>query len=111
MTTIPSFRKNLWSRHCLPSARELVRSKVVSLTAPLSTKDIYNLTLKQTAIQLVSHESAAEHPTIMPGMKIQPSTRPPHPEHPIRSLQRVDTDIGRTQSHNAGIRREWCSRS
>ncbi|KAG1831008.1 hypothetical protein EV424DRAFT_211654 [Suillus variegatus] len=83
MTTIPSFRKNLWSHHCLPSARELVRSIVVSSTAPLLTKDIYNLALKQTAIQLVSHESAPEHPTIMPGMKSQLSTRPPHPEHPV----------------------------
>ncbi|KAG1853598.1 hypothetical protein C8R48DRAFT_723111, partial [Suillus tomentosus] len=76
MTTIPSFRKNLWSRHCLPSARELVCSIV----------DVYNLALKQTAIQLVSHESAPEHPTIMPGMKGQPSTRPTHPEHLVRSL-------------------------
>jgi hypothetical protein len=93
MAAIPSFRKNLWPRHCLPSARELVCSIVVSSTTPLSTKDIYNLALKQTAIQLVTDESPEhnvpkkEHPTIVRGIKRQPSTRPPHPEHPVRSLQ------------------------
>ncbi|KAG1871388.1 hypothetical protein F4604DRAFT_1769337 [Suillus subluteus] len=93
MATIPSFRKNLWPRHCLPSARELVRSIVASSTTPLSTKDIYNLALKQTAIQIVSDKSPEhnvpkkEHPTIVRGITRQPSTRPPHPEHPVRSLQ------------------------
>ncbi|KAG1744306.1 hypothetical protein EDB19DRAFT_1849700 [Suillus lakei] len=93
MAAIPSFRKNLWPRHCLPSARELVRGIVVSSTTPLSTKDIYNLALKQTAIQLVSNElpehnvPKKEYPTIVRGITRQPSTRPPHPEHPVRSLQ------------------------
>ncbi|KAG1881929.1 hypothetical protein C8R48DRAFT_682777 [Suillus tomentosus] len=94
MATISSFRKNLWPRHCLPSARELVRSIVVSSTTPLSTKDIYNLALKQKAIQPVSDASAPqhnvpkkEHPTVVRGMTRQPPTRPPHPEHPVRSLQ------------------------
>jgi hypothetical protein len=93
MAPVPSFRKNLWPRHCLPSARELVRSIVVSSATPLSTKDIYSLALKQTAIQPVSNESPEhnvpkkEHPTIVRGITRQPSTRPPHPEHPVRSLQ------------------------
>ncbi|KAG2140592.1 hypothetical protein DEU56DRAFT_900808 [Suillus clintonianus] len=93
MAAIPSFRRNLWPRHCLPSARDLVRSIVVSSKSPLSTKDIYHLALKQTAIQLVSDESPEhnvpkkEHPTIVRGMLKQPSTRPPHPEHAVRSLQ------------------------
>ncbi|KIK40669.1 hypothetical protein CY34DRAFT_86839 [Suillus luteus UH-Slu-Lm8-n1] len=93
MAAIPSFRKNLWPRHCLPSAREIVRSIVVSSKTPLSTKDIYNLALKHTTIQLVTDESPEhnvpkkEHPTIVRGIKRQPSTRPPHPEHPVRSLQ------------------------
>jgi hypothetical protein len=112
MAAIPSFRKNLWPRHCLPSARELVRSIVVSSATPLSTKDIYNLALKQTAIQPVSNESPEhnvpkkEHPTIVRGITRQPSTRPPHPEHPVRSLQWVVIDIGygrRTQSYITGI--------
>ncbi|KAG2078349.1 hypothetical protein BDR04DRAFT_1041268 [Suillus decipiens] len=94
MAAIPSFRKNLWPRHCLPSARELVHNIVISSKTPLSTKDIYNLALKQTAIQLVSDESGPqhnvpkkEHPSIVRGITRQPSTRPPHPEHAIRSLQ------------------------
>ncbi|KAG1859111.1 hypothetical protein C8R48DRAFT_714579 [Suillus tomentosus] len=84
MATISSFRKKL----------ALVCSIVVSSTTPLSTKDIYNLALKQKAIQLVSDASAPqhnmpkkEHPTVVRGMTRQPSTRPPHLEHPVQSLQ------------------------
>ncbi|KAG0707208.1 hypothetical protein DFH29DRAFT_1076467 [Suillus ampliporus] len=91
MAAIP--RKQLWPRHCLPSARELVRSVIVSSTTPLSTKDIYNLAVKQIGIQPISDQSPeysvpkTEHPTIVRGFTRQPSTRPPHPEHPVRSLQ------------------------
>ncbi|OAX40448.1 hypothetical protein K503DRAFT_855324 [Rhizopogon vinicolor AM-OR11-026] len=93
MAAIPSFRKNLWPRHCLPSARELVRSIIVSSTTPLSTKDIYHLAVKKTGIQPVSDElpehnvPKRESPTTVRGITRQPSTRPPHPEHPVRSLQ------------------------
>ncbi|KAG1744149.1 uncharacterized protein EDB91DRAFT_1080941 [Suillus paluster] len=78
MAAISSFRQKLWPRHCLASAREL---------------DIYNLAVKQTGIQPVSDESPQynvpkkEHPTIVRGCMRQPSTRPPHPEHSVRSLQ------------------------
>jgi hypothetical protein len=59
---IPPFRKNLWPRHCLPLARELVHSVAASLTMPSSTNDIYNVALKQTTIHLVSDESPlADH--------------------------------------------------
>ncbi|KAG1733826.1 hypothetical protein EDB19DRAFT_1999974 [Suillus lakei] len=114
MAAIPLFRKNLWPRHCLPSVRDLVRGIVVSSTTPLSTKDIYNLALKQTVIQLVSDESPEhnvpkkEHPTIVRGITRQPSTRPPHPEHPVRSLhEHSQTEIDhRLQTVAKAVRKE-----
>ncbi|KAG2747546.1 hypothetical protein P692DRAFT_20736259, partial [Suillus brevipes Sb2] len=88
VTAIPSFRKNRCSRYCLPSACELVRSIVFSIDNAI-VGDIYNLALKQRAIQLATEESPEhnvpkkEHSTIVRRIKRQHLTRPPHPEHPV----------------------------
>ncbi|KAG2342716.1 hypothetical protein BDR05DRAFT_990275 [Suillus weaverae] len=66
----------------IPGPETTERSVIVSSTTPLSTKDIYNLALKQTAIQLVSDES--------------PEHNVPKKERPTISILYVST------SHNAG---------
>ncbi|KAG0707224.1 hypothetical protein DFH29DRAFT_771276, partial [Suillus ampliporus] len=78
-----------WPRHCLPSARELVRSVILSSTTPLSTKDVYKLTMKQPISDQLPEYNVPkiEYPTSVRGFTKQPSMRPPHPEHPVRSLQ------------------------